>query len=110
MLLIISLESHLIWKSRVREALALRASLFPGNTCLNSESNACSLIRLGFGRVDMVAYICIPSRGRLISEFKVSLGYRVNSRTARDTQRNHVWGDGFGDVDRNRTALQGFCL
>jgi hypothetical protein len=29
-------------------------------------------------------------RGRWISEFKASLVYRVNSRTARDTQRNPV--------------------
>ena len=29
-------------------------------------------------------------RGRWISEFKASLGYRVSSRTARATQRNPV--------------------
>jgi hypothetical protein len=29
-------------------------------------------------------------RGRQISEFKASLVYRVSSRTARATQRNHV--------------------
>ena len=29
-------------------------------------------------------------RGRWISEFKASLIYRVSSRTARVTQRNHV--------------------
>jgi hypothetical protein len=30
------------------------------------------------------------NRGRWISEFKASLVYRVSSRTARATQRNHV--------------------
>jgi hypothetical protein len=32
----------------------------------------------------------LGGRGRQISEFKASLGYRVSSRTARDTQRNPV--------------------
>jgi hypothetical protein len=32
----------------------------------------------------------LGSRGRRISEFKVSLVYRVSSRTARATQRNPV--------------------
>jgi hypothetical protein len=32
----------------------------------------------------------LGGRGRWISEFKVSLIYRVSSRTARDTQRNPV--------------------
>ena len=42
----------------------------------------------------MVAHACNPStlggRGRRISEFEASLVYRVNSRTARATQRNPV--------------------
>jgi hypothetical protein len=33
----------------------------------------------------------LAGRGRQISEFKVSLVYRVSSRTARATQRNPVW-------------------
>jgi hypothetical protein len=32
----------------------------------------------------------LGGRGRQISEFKASLVYRVSSRTARATQRNHV--------------------
>jgi hypothetical protein len=32
----------------------------------------------------------LGGRGRQISEFKASLIYRVSSRTARVTQRNHV--------------------
>jgi hypothetical protein len=32
----------------------------------------------------------LGGRGKLISEFKASLFYRVSSRTARDTQRNPV--------------------
>jgi hypothetical protein len=32
----------------------------------------------------------LGSRGRWISEFEASLGYRVSSRTARATQRNPV--------------------
>jgi hypothetical protein len=32
----------------------------------------------------------LGGRGRLISEFEASLVYRVNSRTARATQRNPV--------------------
>jgi hypothetical protein len=35
----------------------------------------------------------LGGRGRQISEFKVSLVYRVSSRTARATQRNPVWKD-----------------
>jgi hypothetical protein len=38
----------------------------------------------------VVVHAFNPSRGRGISEFKASLVYRVSSRTARDTQRNHV--------------------
>ena len=42
----------------------------------------------------VVAHACNPStlggRGRWISEFKASLVYRVNARTARATQRNPV--------------------
>jgi hypothetical protein len=33
----------------------------------------------------------LGGRGRQISEFKASLVYRMNSRTARATQRNPVW-------------------
>jgi hypothetical protein len=33
----------------------------------------------------------LGGRGRQISEFEVSLVYKVNSRTARATQRNPVW-------------------
>jgi hypothetical protein len=33
----------------------------------------------------------LGGRGRWVSEFKVSLVYRVNSRTVRDTQRNPVF-------------------
>jgi murein L,D-transpeptidase YcbB/YkuD len=33
----------------------------------------------------------LGGRGRRISEFEVSLVYRVSSRTARATQRNPVW-------------------
>jgi hypothetical protein len=32
----------------------------------------------------------LGGRGRRISEFKASLGYRVSSRTARATQRNPI--------------------
>jgi hypothetical protein len=32
----------------------------------------------------------LGGRGRWISEFKASLGYKVSSRTARATQRNPV--------------------
>jgi hypothetical protein len=32
----------------------------------------------------------LGGRGRQISEFEASLGYRVSSRTARATQRNSV--------------------
>jgi hypothetical protein len=32
----------------------------------------------------------LGSRGRQISEFEASLVYRVSSRTARATQKNHV--------------------
>jgi hypothetical protein len=38
----------------------------------------------------MVAHAFNPSRGRQISKFEASLVYRVSSRTARATQRNHV--------------------
>jgi hypothetical protein len=42
----------------------------------------------------VVAHAFSPStrggRGRWISEFKASLVYKVSSRTARATQRNHV--------------------
>jgi hypothetical protein len=33
----------------------------------------------------------LGGRGRLVSEFKASLVYRVSSRTARAIQRNPVW-------------------
>jgi hypothetical protein len=33
----------------------------------------------------------LGGRGRWISEFEVSLVYKVSSRTARATQRNPVW-------------------
>jgi hypothetical protein len=32
----------------------------------------------------------LGGRGRQISKFEASLGYRMSSRTARDTQRNPV--------------------
>jgi hypothetical protein len=32
----------------------------------------------------------LGGRGRQISKFEASLGYKVSSRTARDTQRNPV--------------------
>jgi hypothetical protein len=34
----------------------------------------------------------LGGRGRWISEFEASLVYRVSSRTAKATQRNHVLG------------------
>jgi hypothetical protein len=48
-------------------------------------------------------------RGRRISEFEVSLVYRVSSRTARATQRNPVWG-GRGGRGRRRKKETAFKL
>jgi hypothetical protein len=39
---------------------------------------------------------------RQMSEFKVSLVYRVSSRTARATQRNHISGGGAGGRKQER--------
>jgi hypothetical protein len=41
-------------------------------------------------QLGVVAHAFNPSRGRRISEFEVSLVYRVSSRTARAIQRNPV--------------------
>ena len=55
----------------------------------------------------VVAHAFNPSgrgRGRLISEFKASLVYRVSSRTARATDTNDI-GGGWGVVGRESNII-----
>jgi hypothetical protein len=48
----------------------------------------------------------LGGRGRGISEFKASLVYRVNSRTARATQRNPVSNNKQTNNNNKQTDLQ----
>jgi hypothetical protein len=47
----------------------------------------------------------LGGRGRQISEFEASLGYRVSSRTARATQRNPVSKNKQKNKNKNKKFL-----